>query len=64
MTSTKNEPPVKVTPNSDADKGQLGIRIEPLTPELAAQLKLRSGTQGVVVQEVDPEGPAAEAGIQ
>jgi len=43
--------------------GRLGLRVEPLTPELAAQLELRSGAQGVVVQEVDSEGPAAAAGI-
>ncbi len=44
--------------------GQLGITVEPLTPELAYQLGLRRGTQGVVVTDVDPGGPAAEAGIQ
>jgi len=44
--------------------GQLGITVEPLTSELASQLGLRRGTQGVVVTDVDPGGPAAEAGIQ
>jgi serine protease Do len=38
--------------------------VEPLTPDAAAQLKLRRSTQGVVVTDVDPAGPAAEAGIQ
>jgi len=44
--------------------GQLGITVEPLTPELASQLGLRRGAMGVVVTDVDPGGPAAEAGIQ
>jgi S1-C subfamily serine protease len=44
--------------------GRLGITVEPLTPELAAQLRLRRGTQGMVVTRVDPAGPAAQAGIQ
>ena len=48
----------------DGRRGQLGITVEPLTPELASQLGVRRGTQGVVVTDVDPGGPAAEAGIQ
>jgi serine protease Do len=48
----------------DGRGGQLGITVEPLTPELASQLGVRRGTQGVVVTDVDPGGPAAEAGIQ
>jgi serine protease Do len=36
----------------------------PLTPEIAEQLNLRPGTQGVVVDSVDPAGPAIAAGIQ
>ena len=43
---------------------QLGITAEPPTPDLARQLGLRAGTTGVVVADVDPTGPAAEAGIQ
>lgn len=42
----------------------LGVGVVPLTPELASQLGLRRGTQGVVVQSVDPDGPAAQVGIQ
>lgn len=44
--------------------GQLGIQAEPLTPDLASQLSLPRNTQGVVVDNVDPAGPAADAGIQ
>jgi Do/DeqQ family serine protease len=44
--------------------GKLGLTVQPLTPEIASQLNLRPGTQGVVVLSVDPAGPAAEAGLQ
>lgn len=49
---------------SESQREQLGISVEPLTPELAGRLGLRRGTQGVMVVDVDPGGPAAEAGIQ
>lgn len=45
-------------------EGKLGLSVEPLTPEIASELKLKAGTQGVVVNAVDPTGPAAVAGIQ
>jgi serine protease Do len=44
--------------------GKLGVRVQPLTPELAREFELQPNTQGVAVAEVDPNGPAAEAGIQ
>jgi serine protease Do len=44
--------------------GKLGVSVVPLTPEIAEQLNLRPGTQGVVVDSVDPAGPAVTAGIQ
>jgi serine protease Do len=43
---------------------KLGITVSPLTPERAAQLRLRRGSTGVVIDEVDPQGPAAQAGIE
>jgi serine protease Do len=42
----------------------LGVGVVPLTPELASELRLRRGTQGVVVQSVEPDSPAAQVGIQ
>jgi serine protease Do len=48
---------------SPSGTGKLGLSVEPLTPDLASQLNLRPGTQGLVVDSVDPAGPAAEAGI-
>jgi Do/DeqQ family serine protease len=44
--------------------GQLGVTVEPLTPNLAAQLGLSRATNGVVIDSVDPGGPAADAGLQ
>lgn len=43
---------------------RLGISIVPLTPDLARELGVRPGTQGVVIGSVDPSGPAAQAGLQ
>lgn len=41
--------------------GQLGLTVQPITPDIAAQLNLKPGTQGLVVTDVDPSGPAADA---
>jgi len=46
------------------DTGELGIQVEPLTPAVAERLKLSGSTQGLVVRDVDPAGPAADAGIR
>ncbi len=50
--------------NGGAGSSKLGIGVSPLTPELAQQAGVPANTQGVIVTEVDPSGPAAEAGIQ
>jgi serine protease Do len=42
----------------------LGVTVAPLTPELAARLRLPRDTRGVVVQDIDPDGRAADAGIE
>jgi Do/DeqQ family serine protease len=46
-----------------SDKGLLGVSVEPLTPQLAERLGVKS-THGLVVDEVTPDGRAATAGIQ
>jgi Do/DeqQ family serine protease len=43
---------------------RLGITAQPVTPDVARQLGIPSGTRGLVVASVDPGGPAALAGIQ
>ena len=45
------------------DKTALGVSVTPLTPELAQQLKAK-GARGLVVEDVDPDGRAADAGIR
>jgi len=52
--------------NGDAtpDRAALGISVAPLTPELRSQVKVGRDTQGLVVRDVDPDGRAADAGIQ
>jgi serine protease Do len=47
-----------------SDSGRLGIAVQPLTPALARELEISADTQGLVVVQVDPSGPAADAGIQ
>ena len=54
---------------SEADSGSvdqtaLGVSVAPLTPELASRYRLPRDTRGVIVQDVDPDGRAADAGIQ
>jgi serine protease Do len=47
------------------DKGakQLGINVQDLTPELAQQFGYKDEKSGVIVTDVDPASPAADAGI-
>jgi Do/DeqQ family serine protease len=47
-----------------ADGTALGITVSPLTPEAASRFQLPRDAKGVLVQEVDPNGRAAEAGIR
>ena len=47
-----------------ADTGKYGLTVEPLTPDIATRLGLKATDQGMVVSQVDPNGPAADAGIQ
>ena len=46
------------------DGGKLGVTVTPLTPELAARLRLPEDREGLVVTGVEESGPAAEAGLQ
>ena len=45
------------------DSGKLGVSTSNVTPEIARQLKLKVAT-GVVIQSVQPDSPAADAGLQ
>jgi serine protease Do len=47
-----------------SDAAALGITVVPLTPELASRLGAAKNAEGLVVQEVDPDGRASAAGIR
>ncbi|HLI86407.1 MAG TPA: DegQ family serine endoprotease [Bryobacteraceae bacterium] len=42
---------------------KLGVTVAPLTPDTARQLNLPPSTQGLLIDSVDPSGPAALAGL-
>ena len=44
-------------------KASLGMTVQPLTPELAEKLGL-AGKNGLLISDVEPDGPAAEAGLR
>jgi Do/DeqQ family serine protease len=46
------------------DKTALGVSVAPLTPELAERFKAPKDAHGLLVQGVNPDGRAANAGIQ
>jgi len=45
-------------------RGYLGVQVADLTPDLAQAFGFASGTQGALVQNVVPRGPAAKGGMQ
>jgi serine protease Do len=45
------------------ERAYLGVKIAAVTPDLAQKLSVRAG-EGVVVMDVVPKSPAAEAGVQ
>ncbi len=53
--------------SNQAEKGRaedlLGMRLAPLTPELAGELGVSPDSSGLVVEEVDPTGKAADQGL-
>jgi serine protease Do len=49
---------------STASGGLQGVEVQTLTPDIAQQLQVPSGTTGVVVSSVDEASPAAAAGLQ
>jgi len=49
--------------NSNGNSALEGVDVDNLTPDVVQQLNLPSGTQGVVVTDVDPSSPAATTGL-
>jgi len=50
-------------PSNNTENGKLGLTLQPVTPQVAKQLGLAADSGGLVVMDVDPSGPAADAGI-
>jgi serine protease Do len=52
-------------PGENTTSGGLqGVEVQALTPDIAQQLQVPSGTSGVVASSVDESSPAAAAGLQ
>jgi serine protease Do len=49
---------------NNATGGLQGVEVQALTPDIAQQLQVPAGTNGVVVSSVDESSPAAAAGLQ
>ena len=45
-------------------RGYIGVAINDLTPDLAKGFGLPPGTKGALIQNVQPKGPAAKAGLE
>jgi len=58
----KNDPNSPAEGPANDSSGKLGVVLLPVTPQIQKQLGLDS-TEGLVVTDVDPAGPAASAGI-
>ena len=50
--------------NPGADKSSLGISVEPLTPELASRAGLPRTARGILIENVNPNSRAADAGLE
>jgi serine protease Do len=51
-------------PGVSDDKTALGVAVTPLTPDLAERARAPKDTHGLLVEDVNPDGRAAAAGIQ
>jgi serine protease Do len=45
-------------------RGQIGAVLQPLTREVAQKMQLERGQNGILVTEIQPNSPAAKAGLQ
>ena len=50
-------------PQTGSEDKKLGVTVAPNSKELAGRMKLEGEVEGLVVTNVDPSGPAANAGI-
>jgi len=56
----RNEPPAPPQPQATTT---MGLKLEPLTPDLRRDLHVPRNVNGVVVTSVSPAGPLAELGL-
>ncbi|MHB8652614.1 MAG: Do family serine endopeptidase [Terriglobia bacterium] len=68
---TLDERPADLTASANGGAGKApsqgtlrGITVQNLTPALRDQLGLPSGITGIVISDIDPNSPAADAGLQ
>jgi serine protease Do len=50
--------------DSEHSEERWGLSLETLTPNVARQLELEEGVEGVVITQVEADSPAAEAGLR
>lgn len=53
----------EILEKGSVERGFIGVRIQPVTPDIAESLGLTSGG-GALVADVDPQGPAGRAGLK
>lgn len=53
----------KNRPGAEDQSDKLGLSLEPLTPSAAKRLGIEGSSDGMVITKVDPNGPAADAGL-
>lgn len=63
LASTEDGSPSPSEPGGETELRSFGMTVAPLTPDVARRLGVPNNTRGVLVTNVDPGGPAYEAGI-
>ncbi|MFD1883479.1 DegQ family serine endoprotease [Paracoccus pacificus] len=58
-----SQPGSSVDTTGGSEEDLLGMKVEPMTPEIAAELGVGRDSKGLVVKSVDPEGVAADKGL-